>query len=61
MATSKASKDREAVAESLRRHGFGESGIATVFANEDRIAAAAEAKRKAKAVVQEPLDFGDWM
>lgn len=60
MAKSKASQDRTAVEASLRAHGFGEAGIAAVFANEDRIAAGQAARRRAKPATQEGLDFGDW-
>lgn len=54
---------RAEMSESLRRFGMAESAIAKVWESEDQIATNARAKRAAnhKPVVQEALDFGDWM
>ena len=50
------------MSESLRRFGMAEEAIVKVWENEDRIAEAKAAKKRANAkpVEQEGLDFGDW-
>lgn len=62
MAESAAHADRENVTESLRRHGFSDTEIDTIFVCEAEIARRERAKRAAnrKPIVQAEIDFGDW-
>lgn len=59
MATSRAHKDRPAVEESLKRHGFTDSEIEVFFVAEAEFARR-DAASKGPAVEQTALDFGDW-
>ncbi|UVG35090.1 hypothetical protein SEA_CECE_341 [Microbacterium phage Cece] len=53
---SRARRDADNVAESLRRHGFTPEGVETVLAMEDKIAT----RKRAPKLPESPLDFGDW-
>lgn len=61
MAISRAHKDRPAVEESLRGHGFTEAEVETFFVAEAEFARRDAAKKSAKPVEQTALDFGDWI
>ncbi len=61
MATSRAHKDRPAVEEALRGHGFTDAEVEVFFVAEAEFARRDAARKKKPAVEQTALDFGDWM
>lgn len=61
MATSRAHKDRPAVEDSLKRHGFTDTEVDVFFVAEAEFARRDAARKAAPRVEQAALDFGDWM
>lgn len=60
MSKSRAHQDEANVRDSLRRHGFGESGINSMLAMETAVQAEKDRLAKAVKYQETALDFGDW-